>query len=305
MDYKIVEKQVSSSDGIHSLCGKLYIPNGEIKGFFHVVHGMTEHIGRYDRFLGEMAKRGYLAFAFDNLGHGKTVNDNLELGFIADKNGWKYLIEDIKVFYNAVKLEYGDMPYYLFGHSMGSFIVRVAVCRTVFPNKVILSGTGGKNKLAGLGIMLSSVIKAFKGKRHVSKFMDKIVFGSYNNGFESEGSKRSWITSDSSLRDKYDLDPLYNYRLSISALKEVITLNKIANSKREYQKFSKDLAVFLICGNEDPVSKRGEGVLEVNEKLKAVGVNAKTKIYNGRHEIFNEPQIKEQVLTDVLEFIEK
>lgn len=303
MDYKIVEKQVLSSDGVHSLYGKLYLPNGEIKGYFHVVHGMTEHIGRYDRFLGEMAKRGYLAFAFDNLGHGKTVNDNLELGFIADKNGWEYLIEDIKVFYNAVKLEFGDMPYYLFGHSMGSFIVRVATGRTVFPNKVILSGTGGKNNLAGLGIILSSIIKAFKGKRHVSKFMDKIVFGSYNNGFESENSKRSWITSDSSLRAKYDADPLYNYRLTISALKDVITLTKIANSKKGFQKYSKDSETFLICGNQDPVSKRGAGVLEVSNRLKAVGVNAKVKIYNGRHEIFNEPNAKEEVLNDILSFL--
>ena len=109
MEIKIIEKGVLSSDKIHTLKGKLYIPSGEIKGYFQVVHGMTEHIGRYDEFLKEIASNGYLAFAFDNLGHGYTAKDTNDLGFIAKKGGYKLLSQDVAVFYNAVREEYGDL----------------------------------------------------------------------------------------------------------------------------------------------------------------------------------------------------
>ena len=304
MDYEIIEKRVPSVDGIHALYGKLYVPSGEIKGYFHLVHGMTEHIGRYDELLKTLASFGYLAFAFDNLGHGRTVNDKSELGFISHKNGWKLLCEDLNLFYKAVKDEYGDKPYYLYGHSMGSFIVRVAVGFTVEPEKVILSGTGGKNNLAGLGIALIKFLKAFKGDRHVSKFFDKIVFGSYNKKFENEGSKRSWLTSDASVRARYDADELCAYRFGLSALSDLITLNKIANSKKRYKTYPKTKTL-LVSGKDDPVGKFGAGVLEVYNNFKKAGVPAEVKLYSGRHEVHNEPLIKDEVIKDIINFIEK
>lgn len=304
MEITILNKQVPSSDGVHLLKGKLYIPSGEIKGYFHVVHGMTEHIGRYDEILKEIAKNGYLAFAFDNLGHGLTANDKSELGFIAHKNGYKLLCEDLKVFYKAVKDEYGDKPYYLLGHSMGSFIVRVAVNNTVFPDKLIVMGTGGKNNMAGVGIALIKFLKIFKGDRHVSKFMDKMAFGAYNKKFASEGSNRSWLTTDVSVRERYDNDEFCNYRFGLSAMQDLITLNKIANSKKRYKTFG-NVKTLLVSGNDDPVGNYGKGVTEVYNKLLKRGVPCEMKLYNGRHEILNEPSVKKTVIEDILKFIEE
>ena len=302
MEYKIIDKQVPSCDGVHYLKGKLYIPDGEIKGYFHVVHGMTEHIGRYDEFLKKIASSGYLAFAFDNLGHGYTANDKSELGFIAHKNGWKLLTEDINSFYKAVKAEYGDKPYYLMGHSMGSFIVRVAVNSTVSPDKLIVMGTGGKNGLAGVGIALIKLLKIFKGYRYVSKFIDNMAFGAYNKKFASEGSRRSWLTTDATVREKYDKDEFCNYRFGLSAMQDLITLNKIANSKKRYKTFGKT-PTLLVSGKFDPVGNFGKGVEEVYNKLKKEGVPTEIKLYDGRHEILNEPSVKEEVIKDILEFI--
>ena len=88
----MIEKKVfcaPSSDGVHTLSGVVYLPDGEIRGLFQVVHGMTEHIARYDRFLSDMAAAGWISFGYDHLGHGRTASDDSELGYIAKRRGWE------------------------------------------------------------------------------------------------------------------------------------------------------------------------------------------------------------------------
>ena len=306
MNVQIIEKSVLSTDKIHYLKGKVYLPQGDIKGYYQVVHGMTEHIGRYHEFLLEIAKNGYIAFAFDNLGHGYTAKDKTELGYIAKKNGYKLLCSDVFEFYNAVKSEYGEYPHYLMGHSMGSFIVRYASVFVKQPTKLIVMGTGGKNPLASAGISIIKILKLFKSDRHVSKFIDDMAFGSYNKKFEKEGSKRSWLTTDETVRQKYDKDEFCNYRFTLSAMQDLITLNKQVNLSKWYKNFPKKLPVLLVSGGDDPVGDYGKGVFEVYKNLKENDCAVKVKIYeNARHEILNEPLFKGAVTSDILEFISK
>ena len=108
------EFKVKSSNGKNTLSGVVYLPTGEAKGFFHIVHGMTEHIARYERIMTDLAENGYIAFGYDNLGHGYTAENDDELGFIASENGWDYLAKDVKVFSDAVIEKYSEnkkMPY--------------------------------------------------------------------------------------------------------------------------------------------------------------------------------------------------
>ncbi len=303
MKITVSNKSVPSSDGVHILKGKVYFPEGEIKGYLHIVHGMTEHIGRYHDLMKKMASRGYLVFGFDNLGHGRTANYKSELGFIAHKKGYEILTRDVEKFSSQIFKEYGEYPYYLMGHSMGSFIVRVAMTTTVRPDKVILSGTSGKNHLAGLGILLVKILKIFKGDKHVSKFLDKLVFGSYNKKFKKENHKRSFITSDEKLRKKYDNDELYNFRFGLSAMQDLITLNKKANSNKFYKMVDETCSVLIISGKDDPVGKFGKGVKQVHKKLLKNKIDARLNLYDGRHEIFSEPKVKEKVISDITEFL--
>ena len=148
-----------SSDGTHTLRGVIYLPDGEAKEYFQIVHGMTEYIGRYDRIMSDLASEGYICFGYDHLGHGMTANDDSELGYIAKKRGWEHLCKDVALFSDAVKKEVGlDLPYFLMGHSMGSFIVRLAAEKYVTPDKLIVMGTGGANPAAGAGLALISLI---------------------------------------------------------------------------------------------------------------------------------------------------
>lgn len=308
MKITIKELKVPSCDGIHQLCGKLYIPEGEIRGFFHVAHGMTEYMGRYERIMTEMAEEGWLCFGYDHLGHGYTVSDSSELGFIAEKKGWDLLCRDIKVFSDKVIADYSSgkkLPYVLMGHSMGSFIVRLAAEKYVKPDRLIIMGTGGPNPAADAGLALIETVKFFYGGKHVSKFVYKLVFGNYNSRFPDNTAEApgAWLTNDISVRQKYMHDPLCTYKFSISAMGDLIRLMKYSNRSDWYKNLARDIPILLVSGDKDPVGNYGKGVEKIYQKLKAKGFNATCRLYeNARHEILNDI-CREQVKKDILNFI--
>ncbi len=298
----IIEKTVLSSDGVHSLKGKIYLPEGEIKGYYQIVHGMAEHIGRYDAFMRDLAGAGYIAFGYDHLGHGKTASKD-ELGFIASVDGWKYLCRDVNEFALAVMSEYGEMPLYLMGHSMGSFIVRIAVTLDASPNKLIIMGTGGSNPAASVGIKLCGLIGGLFGKKHISPFVNKMAFGAYNKRFPGE-DKNAWLSCDALAREKYAADPLSGYDFTVSAMADLMTLNKEADSEGIYEKTPRTMEILLVSGTLDPVGDYGDGVRSVCEKYRSKGCSVQMKLYEDhRHEILND-SCYERVLADILSFIE-
>ncbi len=294
-----------SSDGIHNLAGVAYVPEGDIKAIFHIVHGMTEHIGRYQRIMSELASNGYLCVGYDNLGHGYTAKDKGELGFIAHKGGWDLLSKDVKIFSDAVKAEYGiDLPYYLMGHSMGSFIVRLASERYIKPDKLIIMGTGGPNPAAGAGLAVIGLVKLFYGERHISRFVDKLAFGSYNKKFtDNDKNNSSWLTTDTDVRKKYWADDFCTFKFTVSAMGDLIRLMKYSNRNAWFKNVPSDMPILLVSGEDDPVGNYGKGVSFVGEKLKKKGKNARYILYKGaRHEILNDFTY-DQVKSDILDFI--
>jgi len=305
----MVEKKifcVGSSDGVHNLSGVVYLPDGEIKGLFHVVHGMTEHMARYDRFLSDMAAEGWVSFGYDHLGHGKTVNDDSELGYIAKKDGWELLARDVKVYSDAVRMQFGndDMPLCLMGHSMGSFVARLAAERFVKVDHLIVMGTGGANPAAPIGLALIEIIKLFKGDKHFSRLVDNIAFGSYNKRFGggTDEDTKLWLTNDETVRKAYYADPYCTFNFTVSAMGDLIRLIKYTNCAAWYRNVSSSLPILLVSGEEDPVGNYGKGVKEVESKLKKQGIRVSCKLYKGaRHEILNDFTY-EAVRDDIVEF---
>ena len=298
---------VPSSDGIHTLSGVVYFPNGEINGLFQVVHGMTEHMERYDSFLTDMAKNGYISFGYDHLGHGKTVNNDSELGYIAKKKGWELLAKDVKVYSDAVRERFGnkDMPLCIMGHSMGSFISRLAAEKFVTPRSLIIMGTGGPNPAAGMGIALVEIIKCFKGDKHFSKLIDNITFGSYNKRFGGNipEDPKLWLTNDENVRKKYYADPYCMFNFSVSAMGDLIRLIKYTNAAKWYKNISESLPILLLSGADDPVGDYGKGVKIVETRLRKYGKKVDSKLYQGaRHEILNDFTY-DDVRDDILKFL--
>jgi len=305
----MVEKKsfiVPSTDGIHNLSGCVYIPDGDIKGYFQVVHGMTEHMARYDKFLFDLTSQGYVAFGYDHLGHGTTAKDDSELGYIAKKNGWEILARDIKAFSDAVRNEFGnaEVPFYLMGHSMGSFVVRLAAQRFVTPDKLIVMGTGGPNPAADIGLTVIELIKLFKGERHISKLIDNIAFGSYNNRFGGGTSDdpSPWLTADTDIRKAYYADKYCTFKFTVSAMGDLIRLIKYSNSANWFKTIPSSMPILLVSGEQDPVGDYGKGVKKVESNLLKNNKNVICKIYpDARHEILNDFTYGE-TLKDILEF---
>lgn len=310
MAVKKQELRILSNNGVHKLASVVFLPTTRKPiGFFQVVHGMTEYIGRYERFMTEMAEQGWICFGHDHLGHGHTVNDASELGFIASEGGADLLQRDVKKVADTVIKHYTPagtkMPYVLMGHSMGSFVVRLAVeKRYVTPDRLIVMGTGGPNPVAGLGLQLIKIIKRLRGERHISKLLENMAFGNYNDawGGGTEIDTDPWLTSIESVRMRYYGDPLCTFKFTVSAMGDLITLTKDANRKEWFQNMPKSIPVLLVSGEADPVGDFSEGVEKVYNGLIRAGVRSEMKIYeNARHEILNDISYQE-VVRDILAF---
>ena len=113
-----------SADGIHDISYEVILPDGDAKGIVQISHGMCEYFGRYNDFGKYMASHGYIVCGNDHLGHGESVRSDDELGYFSPENGWKNVVSDLFTLTEIMKKAYPDLPYYLFGHSMGSFMAR-------------------------------------------------------------------------------------------------------------------------------------------------------------------------------------
>ena len=294
-----------STDSIHTLKGNLYIPDFEPKGIFHHVHGMCDHKERYDSFLHEMCCAGYVCVAYDNLGHGETACDDSELGYFAKKDGYKFLAEDVFAVSEKMKQEYPDLPYYLMGHSMGSFIVRLAVAEhPEIADKLVIMGTAGPNPAFGPALALTNMIKLFCGEKHYSPFLENIAFGAYNKRFGGD-VPGDWLSKNPEVRKAFDADRFCNFHFTSSALHDLVKINAVVNSKKWFESVDKSLPILLVSGADDPVGDYGKGVLAVYKKLRDAGADAKLKLYkNNRHELLNDTA-RDEVISDILGFIEK
>ncbi len=297
-----------SSDGVHTLAGVVYLPGGESRGYVQIVHGMTEHIARYDRLMTELCEAGYTCFGYDHIGHGRTAGSPEELGFFAHKGGAELVTRDVGVFADAVMAHYGkEKPYYLMGHSMGSFITRLAVEKHVKPDKYIIMGTGSKNPLAGPGLVLLGLISFFCGEKHISPLADKLCFGSFNSRFGggTPEDPSPWLTRDEEIRKRYQADPFCRFKFTVSAMRDLIRLMKGANRAAWYRNVPAELPILLLSGEEDPVGNYGKGVLQVTNDLKKAGRNSRCILYpEARHEILNDC-CYEEVKQDILDFLEE
>lgn len=306
MSYRITEKEVLSSDGVHTLYGKVYVPEGEVRAVFQIVHGMTEHIERYADFMAFLAENGFAVFAHDHMGHGKTGTAAGELGFIAEDSGHEILIEDVRVFAEAVMADFHGKKHVLMGHSMGSFIARHYAARYGGGLAgLVLMGTGGPNPAAKAGLTVTRILKKNHGAHYVSKLIYKLAFGSYNARTNGE-TPYDWLSVNKENVQKYLADELCGFPFTVSAMHDLITLTAECNTPEWACAMPRELPVYLVAGSEDPVGDYGAGVKKVCRMLHLAGVrDAKIKLYRrARHEILNEACFP-IVCEDILKFAER
>lgn len=302
---KQCERNFTGKDGNSKMRAIICEPEGEPKGILQIVHGMAEYIDRYTDFMEYLCARGWICCGHDHLGHGKLAAEE-DLGYFADRDGWKLLIEDTHQVTELVRAMHPSLPCVLMGHSMGSFVARLTAVKYKSDYKaLIICGTGGRNRLDGLGILLFDAMCFIRGPRHRSRFIDNTMAKIFNRGFDRDRNI-NWISRDKEMVERYSRDPLCGFGFTASAMRDLVRLTRNANSNEWFRAFPKELPAFLISGTHDPVGDYGKGVTRVYENLVKNGAAAvsMTLYPEGRHEILNEIN-KQEVYEDVERFLKK
>ena len=275
------------------------------KGVVQIVHGMCEYKERYEGFIDYLTQNGYIVFAHDHRGHGGSVTANENLGYFGDKKG-EAIVDDAALVTDEIRRLYPGLSVTLFGHSMGSLVVRAYIQKYEEKiDKLIVCGSPSKNSLAGFGLMLNGVISAFRGKKYRSRLMANASTGGGDDKFPGEG-KNAWLTRDKTVVEKYNADEKCNFVFSCNGFSNLLHLVKNAYKKKKYPAKHSDLPIFFMAGADDPVIGSEKKWLAAQQFLRDVGYkNVTGKSYpKMRHEILNELG-KEEVYADALAFIEK
>lgn len=275
------------------------------KGVVQIVHGMCEYKERYEGFIDYLTQNGYIVFAHDHRGHGGSVTANENLGYFGDKKG-EAIVDDAALVTDEIRRLYPGLSVTLFGHSMGSLVVRAYIQKYEEKiDKLIVCGSPSKNSLSGFGLMLNGVISAFRGKKYRSRLMANASTGGGDDKFPGEG-KNAWLTRDKTVVEKYNADEKCNFVFSCNGFSNLLHLVKNAYKKKKYPAKHSDLPIFFMAGADDPVIGSEKKWLAAQQFLRDVGYkNVTGKLYpKMRHEILNELG-KEEVYADALAFIEK
>lgn len=292
---KTKEFSFKSATGVCRIHGCEFLPEGEVRAVVIIHHGMAEHINRYADYVKHLTDMGYAVFMHDMANHGKSNQKTELLGYFGENDGYKNLVKDLKTVYDLAKKEFPDKKIIMFGHSMGSFIVRCFDC--AYPgasDASVYMGTGGSNPAAGMGKAISNLIASIKGNTYKSKMLDKITFGSFNKKTDKKTSF-DWLTRDSAIVQKYIDDDYCGFLFTVKGMNDLVNLNVWANSAECYNTVKKDLPILLVAGADDPVGAYSKGINEVADKMKASGhTNVTVKLFPGcRHEVLNETNRQE------------
>ncbi len=299
--------EFKSSDGIHQIRYYVYAPAEPPRAILQISHGMCEYIERYEEFADALCRHGFLVCGNDHLGHGPMAKESGDLGYFGPKDGWKLLPEDLHLLTLRMKKQYPGLPYFLLGHSMGSFVARRYLSRYGDElNAAVIMGTSGGNPFAGVGILLAKAVIRMRGEKYVSRMLADISMGGYNKRFSEENDKNSWLSREVSIRNKYAGDELCSFTFTASGYRDLFSLLRSVSGRDWAETVPKDLPVLLTSGGMDPVGDFGQGVTRVYHRLKEAGVrDVELKLYpESRHEVLNETD-REQVYEDVRAYLEK
>lgn len=304
MNYKYKKSTFKSSDNIHQISYEIIIPDANIKGIIQVSHGMCEYFGRYLDFAKYMSEHGFIVCGNDHLGHGNSINTDDELGYFSPENGWKNAVEDLYTLTKIMKEAYKDIPYFLFGHSMGSFIARAySILHGECLNGVIFCGTSGG--MIGIDKMINVIntVNKIHGETYRSDKIYKLAFGYYNKKIPNSQSEHDWISRDKTIVEKYDSDKKCNFNFTLNGYRNLMGVLQYVSNTEWYSSYIKNLPTFIISGDMDPVGDYGRGPYKVFRKLSAADCNVSLKLYSGaRHELLNEIN-RTEIYNDILAFL--
>lgn len=302
------EVKIKFDDNVSLIGNKFYQENIEHLGVVQLVHGMAEHISRYDQFCEFLSSKGFIVIAFDLYAHGKTCGDPDKVGVVENVDFMDAMIKSVKLIREHFKNDFNNTSINcLFGHSMGSMISQYYI--ELYPedfNYLILSGPEIGRSLYKMAKVLTKLFMK-KDKIVYSNFIHNISLGGFNKKFKNDHPTVGWLSQNAENRRCYELDPYcgkmypvnYFYSLSNLLLKTI--------RKENLSKINKNLKVFIFSGIEDPVTRFGKNVYELEKRFNKLNIKNQIKIYSeARHEVLNESDnIKNTAMNDIIDFLKK
>lgn len=303
---KKTEFTYPSHDGITQIHAICWEPEEKPVAVLQISHGMVEYINRYDEFAVFLTEHGYAVVGNDHLGHGKSIKDDSCLGYFAEHDGNQAVLRDLHQLRLMTQKRFPDVPYFLLGHSMGSFLARQYLC---LHGKglagAIIMGTGQQPRMATtFGMALCKTMAVFTGWKYRSFLVDAMAFGGYNRKFGSLKG-REWLSRNEENVSAYLKDPLCTYRFTLNGYYNLFYSIQMLSDREVLKRMPEHLPVFLVAGEDDPVGNAGKSVKQVYEQFLDLGMKDVTiKLYpQDRHEILNETD-REEVYQDILRWME-
>lgn len=298
---------LTADDG-HTISCASWLPGGRqaVRGIIQIAHGMAEYKDRYEEAAEALTGDGFAVYANDHRGHGQGAKESDSLGFFAEEEGWTKVVTDMLTLTQQAKESHPEVPFFLLGHSMGSFLSRsYAIQHGGELDGLLLSGTGADKGLLGkIGLLLARREIKKKGARHVSLKLNALSFGSFNKAFEPNRTAFDWLSRDTAIVDRYVEDPLCGFVCTSQFFADLLSGIRSISEPENIKKIPQNLPIYLFSGAMDPVGDQGKGVQAVAEQYRRGGVkNVTVKLYpEARHEIMNETN-RNEVYKDILSWL--
>lgn len=297
-----------SCDGQHQIFARQWLPqSGEPKAVIQIVHGVSEYIDRYAPAARLLASHGFVVVGGDHLGHGRTAAGPEEYGFFSERDGWHTVSADVRRLRTLMGEKYPNLPYFMLGHSMGSFLARTYLID--WPGTLtgaIISGTGQEAAtMVKAGWHLSNLVSKISGPRAHSKLVEALSFGAYNKQFAPSRTRADWISRDEAVVDAYIADPLCDFLPTAGMFRDMMEGLQYIAKKSNLQKMDPATPVYFFSGDKDPVGQNGKGVMKVVDFFHQAGCSdLELHLYpEGRHEMMNEVN-RDEVFADLLAWLD-
>lgn len=274
----------------------------DVVGVVQLIHGMTEYIDRYDAFARFLTEMGCAVVGHDHLGHGGTAAGEEDYGYFHETDGNGMLLGDIHKLREMTEEKYPGVPYFMLGHSMGSFLLRQYLC--LYGENLagtIIMGTGTQPMaILKLGQAVCRLQAKLSGWRCRSKLVYAMAFGSYLKRIKPVRTRYDWLTKDEQIVDAYGANPLCTFRFTLNGYFNLFYSIEQASRRENIRKMPKELPVLFVAGAEDPVGAYGNGVKAVRKAFEEEGMKDVTWIIypDDRHEILNETD-RQKVYEDI------
>lgn len=295
-----------SADGKTKIHAVEWRPEKEPVGVLQIAHGVTEYILRYEEFAEYLTDKGFIVVGNDHLGHGKSIAEGAKPMYFGPKGSWNWVVKDIKSLKDMAKEKYPDIPYYMLGFSLGSFVLRTYLID--YPGDLdgaILMGTGQMSPIAiKIAKFMANKEAKKAGEENSTPAIHQLTFGTYNKIFAPNRTEYDWLCANEQALDEYIADPQKGGDFSAGLFRELLDGMLYSASEKKVWWMDKKLPVLLISGDKDPVGDRGKGVRATEKVLRKAGVkDISVKMYSGlRHDILHEKE-KDQVYADVYNWL--